>query len=129
VEAVQGGCEGEDALKGMVPGVVEVGAHRTWHMRLASCMLHGMPTRKVTLTLDETAADWAEQCAKAVGESFSKFASKALRDAAVARWPRPMPSANELAADEQAALLDELEREAGRKLDELADQQARRRAG
>ena len=98
-------------------------------LRPVPCRLYGMTTRKVTLTLDETAAGWAEQCAKAVGESFSKFASKALRDAAVARWPRPMPTADELAADEQAALLDELEREAGRKLDELAEKQATRRAG
>ncbi|MEU3270374.1 hypothetical protein ABZ639_05980 [Saccharomonospora sp. NPDC006951] len=73
-----------------------------------------MATRKVTLSLDEGALEFAERAAKAHGVSVSSWLSKAARREAVRtgyhKPARPGPAAAAAAADESeiAAALEDL---------------------
>lgn len=63
-----------------------------------------MATRKVTLSLDAAAVEYAERAAKAHGISLSSWLSKAARREAVRTGYRPRPAATvqELASADEA---------------------------
>lgn len=73
-----------------------------------------MATRKVTLSLDASAVEYAERAAKAHGLSLSSWLSKAARREAVRTGYSP-PSASPMADAESQAAADEAELAAAQK--------------